>query len=146
MYGGIVVDVEDGLKFACIDFSSQQQKRRKALCIKTDLFLSFPITQPSFPINSLVRLTRMYIQTHLSVLIYHILWHHFKRRNPYHAKVSNLHLVMVTLAHGRQCQSLGIYTALTQLHQCSEPLSVKLLLLLKHWWAPPYTTQPFSCL
>ena len=50
----IVVDVEDGLKFACIDFSSQQQKRRKALCIQTDLFLSFPITQPSFPINPLV--------------------------------------------------------------------------------------------
>ena len=34
----IVVDVEDGLKFACIDFSSQKQKRRKALCIQTDLF------------------------------------------------------------------------------------------------------------
>ena len=50
-HGFIVVDVEDGLKFACIDFSSQQQKRRKALCIQTDLFLSFPITQPSFPIN-----------------------------------------------------------------------------------------------
>ena len=28
-----VVDVEDGLKFTCIHFSSQQQKRRKALCI-----------------------------------------------------------------------------------------------------------------
>ena len=57
MRGGgmaIVVDVEDGLKFACIDFSSQQQKRKKALCTQTDLFLSFPITQPSFPINPLV--------------------------------------------------------------------------------------------
>ena len=50
----IVVDIEDGLKFACIDFSSQQQKRRKALFIQTDLFLSFPITQPRFPINPLV--------------------------------------------------------------------------------------------
>ena len=50
----IVVDVEDGLKFACIDISSQQQKRKKALCIQTDLFLSFPITEPSFPINPLV--------------------------------------------------------------------------------------------
>ena len=51
----IVVDIEiNKLKFACIVFSSQQQKRRKALCIQTDLFLSFPITQPSFPINPLV--------------------------------------------------------------------------------------------
>ena len=50
----IVVDVEDGLEFACIDFSSQQQKRGKALFIKTDLVLSFLITQPSFPINPLV--------------------------------------------------------------------------------------------
>ena len=44
----------DGLKFTCIDFSSQQQKRRKALCIQTDLFLSFLITQLSFPINGYV--------------------------------------------------------------------------------------------
>ena len=41
----------DGLKFACMDFSSQQQKRRKAPCIQTYLFLSFLITQLSFPIN-----------------------------------------------------------------------------------------------
>ena len=50
----IVVDVEDGLEFACIDFSLRQQKRRKVLCIQTDLFFNFPITQPSFPINPLV--------------------------------------------------------------------------------------------
>ena len=32
----------------------QQQKRRKALCIQTDLFLSFLITQLSSPINGYV--------------------------------------------------------------------------------------------
>ena len=49
----IVVGVKDGMKFVCIDFSSQEQKSRKALCIQTDLFLSFLITQLSFPINVL---------------------------------------------------------------------------------------------
>ena len=44
----------DGLKFVCIDFSSQQQKRRKALCIQTDLFLSFRIALPSFRIERYV--------------------------------------------------------------------------------------------
>ena len=51
---GISGHYYDGLKFACMDFSSQQQKRRKALCIQTDLFLSFLITQLSFPINGRV--------------------------------------------------------------------------------------------
>ena len=50
----IVVDVEDGLKFACIDSSSQQQKRRKALCIQTDLFLSCPKSKGSCPNTGIV--------------------------------------------------------------------------------------------
>ena len=50
----IPVHYYDGLKFACMDFSSKQQKRRKALCIQTDLFLSFLITQLSFLINGWV--------------------------------------------------------------------------------------------
>ena len=50
----IPVHYYDGLKFACMDFSSKQQKRRKALCIQTDLFLSFLITQLNFPINGQV--------------------------------------------------------------------------------------------
>ena len=50
----IPVHYYDGLKFACMDFSSKQQKRRKALRIQTDLFLSFLITQLSFPINEQV--------------------------------------------------------------------------------------------
>ena len=46
----IVVDVEDGLKFACIDFSSQQQKRRKALYIGTDRpVFEFPNCSAEFP-------------------------------------------------------------------------------------------------
>ena len=50
----IEVELDEGFNFAGIVFSSQQQKRRKALCIQTDLFLSFPITQLSFPINGWV--------------------------------------------------------------------------------------------
>ena len=51
---GIRSHYYDGLKFVCIDFSSQQQKRRKALCIQTDLFLSFRIALPSFRIKQYV--------------------------------------------------------------------------------------------
>ena len=50
----ILFQSEDVLKFACIDFSSQHQKRRKALCIQTDLFLSCPKSKGSCPNTGIV--------------------------------------------------------------------------------------------
>ena len=50
---GIHSHYYDGLKFACIDFSSQQQKRRR-FAYRQTCFLSFLITQLSFPINGRV--------------------------------------------------------------------------------------------
>ena len=50
----ILFQSEDVLKFACIDFSSQHQKRKKALCIQTDLFLSCPKSKGSCPNTGIV--------------------------------------------------------------------------------------------
>ena len=50
----ILFQSEDVLKFVCIDFSSQHQKRRKALCIQTDLFLSCPKSKGSCPNTGIV--------------------------------------------------------------------------------------------
>ena len=50
----ILFQSEDVFKFVCIDFSSQHQKRRKALCIQTDLFLSCPKSKGSCPNTGIV--------------------------------------------------------------------------------------------
>ena len=52
--GFILFQSEDVFKFACIDFSSQHQKRRKALCIQTDLFLFCPKSKGSCPNTGIV--------------------------------------------------------------------------------------------